>query len=251
MKRKLSIMCAFFVMTLCLPMWAYAGELPTVTFDGSKEMKYSYCDTTNFGDGFVNMLPGEERTQDIILKNTSSRAVDFYMKTEALRTFEEFNQTAGAAYHVTLTITDGNGTTTIYGGTEEDGSNRIGADEEGLGNLNGNVNEWYKVALLNGGEEAVITLKVSLDGESHDNSYMAAEGTFQFEFKAGYEDKENVITTVKQLEDVVVNEIVYVIKSVKTGDESQLYLWACGIGICGILLMTLIVLRKKGRKQEK
>ncbi len=232
-------------------MKSYAKDIPTATFDGSKEIKYNYSDTTNFGEGFINMMPGEERTQDIILKNTSDKAVDFYMKTETLRTFEEFNMTDGAAYHVTLTVQDMKGTTTIYGGAEADGSNRIGADEEGLGNLNGNVNEWYKVAALNGGEEATITLKVSLDGESHHNSYMAAEGTFQFEFMAGYEDKENVITTVKQLEDVVVNEIVYVVNSVKTGDSSSFFLWSGGIGLCAALLVVMIALKMKGRKQHE
>ena len=38
---------------------AFAQETPTVTFDGSSEMKYNYDNTQNFGTAFEEMLPGE------------------------------------------------------------------------------------------------------------------------------------------------------------------------------------------------
>ncbi len=247
MKRKLSILCMLFVMALGLPMVANAGETPTVTFDGSKEIKYNYEDTTNFGDGFVDMMPGEERSQEIILQNTSTVDVDFFMRTETIKTFEEVNKTSGAAYEILLTVTEGNETRVIYGGTEEDGSNRIGADDEGLGNLNGNVNEWLKVCDLNAGEKATITLKVTLDGESHTNSYMAAEGTFQFEFQAGYTEPW-IIYDYVEAEDTVISQVVYT-NGVKTGDSANPYLLIGGIGACAVLLIVLVVWKRKSKEE--
>lgn len=250
MKKRVFVLCMLCILVLSLPMVVCAADTPKATFDGSKEIQYNYDDTTNFGDGFVNMMPGETRSQDIILENTSDKTVDFYMKTETLKTFEEVKKTSGAAYQVMLTVTDSEGTRVIYGGSEEDGSSRIGADEEGLGNLNGNISEWFKVVTLNQKQQATVTLQVSLDGESHDNSYQAAEGTFQFEFKAGYDDVKNVVTIYEQLEDVVVNQIVYA-DSVKTGDNSALFQLIGGIGVCAVFLMMLLILKRRAKGEKE
>lgn len=250
MKKRLLILCMFCITVLSLPMITYAENTPRATFDGSTEIKYNYDDTTNFGDGFVNMMPGETRTQDIILDNTSEKIVDFYMRTETLKTFEEVKKTSGAAYQVMLTVTDPSGTRVIYGGTEEDGSSRIGADDQGLGNLNGNINEWFKVVTLDHNQQATITMKVSLDGESHTNSYMDAEGTFQFEFKAGYDDEDNVITIFEQLEDVIINEIIYA-NNVKTGESIVPLLLIGGIGICIVLLIVVLILKKREKEEAE
>ena len=126
MKKRLFVLCMLCILMLSLPMVVCAEDTPKATFNGSKEIQYNYDDTANFGDGFVDMMPGETRSQDIILENTSDKTVDFYMRTETLKTFEEVKKTSGAAYQVMLTVTDPEGTRVIYGGSEEDGSSRIG-----------------------------------------------------------------------------------------------------------------------------
>ncbi len=247
MKKRLKILCLICIAVLSLPMVVCAEATPKATFDGSAEIKYNYDDTTNFGDGFVNMMPGETRSQDIILENTSEEIVDFYMKTEILKTFEEVKKTSGAAYQVMLSVTGPQGSQVIYGGSEDDGSSRIGADEQGLGNLNDSMSDWFKVATLGYMQQATITMHVALDGESHTNSYQNAQGTFQFEFKAGYEDEDNVVTIFEQLEDVIVNQIVYT-NGVKTGDNAVPLLLAGGIGICVVLLIVVLILKKKEKE---
>ena len=250
MKKRIKFLCILCIAMLSLPMTVCAEETPKATFDGTNELKYNYDDTANFGDGFVNMMPGETRSQEIILENTSNKTVDFYMKTEILKTFEEVKKTSGAAYQVMLTITNPNGTGVIYGGSEEDGSGRIGADDQGLGNLNDSMGDWYMVATLEPTEEAVITLSVSLDGESHTNSYQSAEGTFQFEFKAGYDDRQTVFTIYEQLEDTIIEQIIYS-DVVKTGDNAMSSLWMLGIGLCGACLLVLIIIKKSEKGETK
>lgn len=248
MKKRVKILCMLCIAILSLPMVVCAAETPKATFDGSKEIKYNYDDTTNFGEGFVNMMPGETRSQDIILENISDKTVDFHMKTEILKTFEEVKETSGAAYQVMLSVTTEEGTSVIYGGSEEDGSGRIGADELGLGNLNDSMSDWFKVATLAPNKNAVITLQVELDGESHTNSYQDAQGTFQFEFKAGYDDADHVVTIYEKLEDVIVNQIVYT-NDVKTGDSASPFLLMGGIVACAALLMVVVFLKKKEKEE--
>jgi len=250
MKKRIKFLCILCIAMLSLPMTVCAEETPKATFDATTELKYNYDDTTNFGNAFINMMPGETRSQDIILENISNATVDFYMKTEILKTFEEVKQTSGAAYQVMLSVTDPNGTNIIYGGAEEDGSGRIGADDQGLGNLNDSMGDWYKVAELEPRTQAVITLTVSLDGESHTNAYQSAEGTFQFEFKAGYDDRNNVVTIYEQLEDTIIEQIIYS-DVVKTGDNAMSSLWMLGIGICGACLLVLLIIKKSEKGETK
>ena len=105
MKKLMTVFCMILTMVFGTSMGVFAAETPTVTFDGSEELKYNYSDTTNFGDAFVGILPGDEKTQEIILENTSDRAMDFYMEVEVLRALEEATQASNAAYPISLSVT--------------------------------------------------------------------------------------------------------------------------------------------------
>ena len=43
-------------------------------------------------------FPGDERTQQIILRNTSEKPTDFYMEVEVIKALEEASKASGAAY---------------------------------------------------------------------------------------------------------------------------------------------------------
>ena len=60
MKKLMTVFCMILTMVFGTSMGVFAAETPTVTFDGSEELKYNYSDTTNFGDAFVGILPGDE-----------------------------------------------------------------------------------------------------------------------------------------------------------------------------------------------
>ena len=125
MKKRIMALSMILTLVFGLSTVAYADDTtPTAVFDGSEEIKYNYQDTNNFGNAFSDMLPGEDRAQEIVLKNTSDKTVDFFMRTEVLKAFEDTEQRSNAAYQITLTVTQGSETITIYGGAEADGSVR-------------------------------------------------------------------------------------------------------------------------------
>ena len=249
MKKRIMALSMILTLVFGLSTAAYADDTtPTAVFDGSDEIKYNYQDTNNFGNAFANMLPGEDRTQEIVLQNTSDQSVDFFMRTEVLKAFEDTEQRSNAAYQITLTVTKGADTTTIYGGAEADGSVRVGGDEQGLKNMNGSLNDWLKLATLTKGENAVIRLQVYLDGESHSNDYQAAEGTFQFEFRAGYEEptvikqqNQDKVVTKTVVTDGPVNRIV---RLVQTGDNAPIFLFVL-LAVAAVIVLAVVVVKTK------
>lgn len=231
---------------------SYAADTPTVTFDGSADLKYNYEDTSNFGMNFNDMMPGETKSQDIILQNTFDHTVDFYMKSEAIQAFEDLKSASGAAYQVKLTVTKGQEIQTIYGGSADNGGAWIGGDMSGLRDMNGNVTEWFMVATLAKGESAVITLNVMLDGETHTNDYQDAQGVFQFEFRASYDDPE-VITKVVQEPDKVVSKekAGTVVTRVKTGDMTVILPYVIAAAAAAFLIIVIIWRKKKQGQKYK
>ena len=174
------------------------------------------------------------------------------MRTEVLKAFEDTEQRSNAAYQITLTVTQGSETITIYGGAEADGSVRVGGDEQGLKNMNGSLNDWLKIAALTKGENAVIRLQVYLDGESHSNDYQAADGTFQFEFRAGYEEptvirqqNQDKVVTKTVITDGPVNRIV---RLVQTGDNAPVFLFLL-LAVAAVIVLIVVVV-KKNKKED-
>ena len=257
MKKKIIAFGMILALMLGLSTIAYAAEeTPTVTFDGSEDIKYNYEDTDHFGTDFNDMQPGEERVQEMLLKNTSKKSVDFFMRTEVLKAFEDAKKASEAAYQISLTITRDGKTETIYGGNESDGTARIGADENGLRDMNGSLQEWLLVANLKPSRTATLKMTVLLDGESHTNDYQAADGTFQFEFRAGYDDAppQTEIVTEKQADKIVHNKVITpgpvnkVVRQVKTGDDTPFEIWILAAGASLLVVILGIVF---GRKKEQ
>lgn len=232
---------------------AFAEETPTATFDGSSEIKYNYDDTTNFGTAFEGMMPGEERTQEILLENTYSRTVNFYMQQEVIRAFEDTVDASGAAYDISLVLVKGSEEDVIFGGNEEGGTGRVGGDEEGLANLNDAMEGWIYLTALEPNETASLQMTVRLDGESNTNAYQSASGTFDFQFRATYDDPETVyekgetqhVTKEVKGEDVVTK----IVRTVKTGDNAPILILSAAGAAAVLLLIVLLVIRRRKEKE--
>ncbi|MCI9485854.1 MAG: hypothetical protein HFI64_02575 [Lachnospiraceae bacterium] len=74
MRKRMLVLGMVLSLLFGMSVTAYGADLPTATFDGSDEIKYNYSALENFGSAFSDMLPGEERSQEIVLKNTGSQA---------------------------------------------------------------------------------------------------------------------------------------------------------------------------------
>ena len=234
-----------------------AGPLK-VSFDGEA---IQYQGMEDFAENFSDMYPGESRTQEIQIQNQGNKEAEFYLQPSVLQSFEETVDASGAAYNISLKLHTKEGDYTLFGGTEEDESARIGGDGEGLGNLNDAIADWIFLTRLQPQETASLEMMVALDGESNTYAYQNALGTFQFEFGVDFPspapqaepeiipqyvkgDPEYVTRTVKG-DDIVTR----VVKRVKTGDTAPiLALSAAGIAALAILI---IVGKKKGRKADE
>ncbi len=261
MKKLMTVFCMILTMVFGTSMGVFAAETPTVTFDGSEELKYNYSDTANFGDAFVGILPGDERTQEIILENTSDRAMDFYMEVEVLRALEEATQASDAAYQFSLSVTqegvNGGEPQMIYGGGAESQA-WIGGDKEGLANIN-EVLEQYgerglKVATLEPGQQAVISLSAMLDGMTGGNTYQDVQGTFQFAFHASDDTPDPVTEEVKGKDKVVKKTVKEadktVVRKVKTGDPTALLPVLALLGVSVLVILVVLFINKNKKKSK-
>ena len=76
MKKRIAGLCMTLALVFGMSMGVYAADTPVATFDGSGQIKYNYDYNEDFGDAFEGMLPGDERTQQIILRNTSEKPTE-------------------------------------------------------------------------------------------------------------------------------------------------------------------------------
>lgn len=263
MKKKILGICMIAALVSGVSVQGYAadGRTPEAVFDGSSEIKYNYDADGSFGSAFEGMLPGDERTQEIILRNTDERTVDFYMEVDVIKALEEASEASGAAYQFSLTVTQegvNNGEAqTIYGGAGDEDAWIGGEGSKGLGDINEVLEEYgangIKVAALKQGEEARVALKVMLDGITGGNDYQSLEGTFGFAFHASYDDPEVVTQTVKGKDTVITKTVreadKTIIERVKTGDPAAIVPLAILMTGCAAVIVYLIAARKK-KSQE-
>ncbi|MCI8401422.1 MAG: LPXTG cell wall anchor domain-containing protein [Lachnospiraceae bacterium] len=260
------------------------GQVPEVIFDGTQEIRYeNYDSSANFGTKFQNMLPSEERVQEILLKNESERTVDFFMDTEILESLQQVAD--DASYHVKLEVVRGSESTVIFGagaqavtvgGTSGEGR-AVQDGNQGLKELNDTLSGYRMVTTLGRGEEAVVRLSITLDGETGSNSYQAQTGQIQFRFQVGYNEPEVVnqvvnrpnppqVQTVTEqrtvYRDSVTGEIVSPEEaqrmmvtgnnrtSVNTGDQTPVIPLMAMAGGAALVIVLLLIKKKKEEKQE-
>lgn len=164
----------------------------TVAFDG-KAMK---------SDGTADMLaqvsklqPGDSVVFNIDLFNDFDQAADWYMKTEVLRTMEELADNGGGSYAYDLTYTSPAGekrviytNDTVSGDSDKD-------DTNGLFDATGAMREMFFLDTLPADSHAAIVMSVSLDPESHGNSYFDTAAKLQISFAAEPKASNNVPPT--------------------------------------------------------
>ena len=247
MKKRLLCLVTLMVLLISTSMTAFAKDIPTITFDGGKTLENG-LESADFEDTFKGMLPGEERTQSIVLKNTDKNTVDYYMSMKILKAFEDFEQAAGAAYSVKLSVAQGEKETLIYG-TGVDATTIGGVDGKGLYDLNGSLNDSFLVATLATGESATVKLSIAIDGESFGNGYNMVrsdvkefQGITEFQFFVSYDD-EVVATNESASQGTGVLGAEYG----KTGDVSPITIYVIIGAVALIVILAAVVVRRRAK----
>ena len=154
------------------PVTAYASEVPggeewQVTFNGKK--LESNFDNKDVVDQAKGLLPGDQVTLELSLKNAAGRPANWYLSNEIEKSFEEPGEGAagraasasGGAYTYILTYQDASGRQELYN------SNRIGGESKenaGLREVEESLKDYLYLGRLNAGQEGVLRLEVILDG---------------------------------------------------------------------------------------
>ena len=80
--KKLIKIIVFTVILFFFFLPASVSAASNVTFEGESDKLVFIPESRDLFGNFKNIFPGETRTQNILLKNTSSRKLDFYLKIE-------------------------------------------------------------------------------------------------------------------------------------------------------------------------
>ena len=207
----------------------YADKYTDYTEDGDKgafvvyfnkngkELNSSFDETSQkeLNEYLKGMQPGDEATVDFILRNDYEKEVLWWMKNDALRTFEEDrysrNSIAGGNYTYKLTY-DGNDlyTSDTVGGELDKDDTKTGLDI-----ATNALNTDYDLGMIKPGETKKVTLYFKLDGETQKNNYQDVLGRLQVRF--GVEIPEPGQDVIKRYEGEP--KYVYV---PYTGDSSDL-----------------------------
>lgn len=209
------------VMLSCAPVVAAQDTL--VTFEGDSQ---KFITQEGSSEGFEDMQPGETRSVTVRLKNDNNSTMDFFMSTEILDNIAEKGN-KDAVYDFSISRDNDTFFATVIGAS----GNTIG--EEYLTDDNN-----IKLATLAKGEESLVTISLSLDGDSTENTYMNQEGQIKLRFSAG--------TPVENLGETQ-TIIQRVVNYVKTGDSAPYVLMG---GLLVVSALGIIIFVKKSKKKE-
>ena len=172
MKRLgLSILTAL-VLLLSLTVTAVAAEadnnedLGSLEYTGTKLIASS--DFADLNDYLSGMEPGDSVLFTVTLKNNGTEDADFWMKNDAIQSFEDNKKASGGAYTYILS----------YNGEELSNNETVGGDvaddlakRGGLHEATEALKEFFFLDTLKSGASAKVTLYVALDGLTQGNSY--------------------------------------------------------------------------------
>lgn len=224
MKSKNSLKSLIIIIMIMMSMTTIHGADTNIIFDGNAEDFIFLNGSQDLFDNFKNIMPGEIREQDIVLKNTDHRELRFYLSAKVIDSLDK--DTSGLSiYNISITNEDEE----FYRGTLDD-----------LAKLSaGRMSEDTLLATLQKGETTTIKMTLEVNGDSMDNTYQNREGLIQFKF------------SVEELDDAttIIEVVKNIYQQVRTGDISVI---TPMIGlIAGSGLVIIYLLRRKKDKEDR
>ncbi|MBQ3481483.1 MAG: DUF11 domain-containing protein [Oscillospiraceae bacterium] len=239
MKKSLFAFVLILSLLLALPLSVSAEHLSggdgwLVEFTKDEKLVSNFS-SSSIADIASGLQPGDDVTFTITLRNTSGKTADWYILNEIVRSLEDSQAKAnGGAYTYVLTYAPSAGSTVTIYDSETVGGELNGTEPEGLHGVDSALKNYIALESMANGKTGVVTLKVSLDGETQGNGYQDSMADLRMRFAV-----EVTPTNV-----------------VKTGDErmniSPFYI---GMAVSGLLFMALavdgILQRKKQGGESK
>ncbi len=191
------------------------------------------------GDEFDGIRPGETRSMTLSLENSSAESMKFYISGEILENIAA-SGSKNAIYD--FTITKGKETSPFFAAVIGGGSR---ADNISVGAEYLTSDNQILLDTLSKGEKVDITITLSLDGDSADNTYMEQQGTIQLTFMADTLASYPPIRVI----DYITGTASHVINVVRTGDVLPYMMVFCLALIAGAGGIFLFIRRKQVRQE--
>ena len=263
MKKKLFGLLLAAALILSMTVSVFADDLKGgdgwyVNFTGVNPLETNFT-SKDMTEAASAMEPGDNITFTVTVKNTKSagQAVNYYMKNEIIKSFEE-GEANGAAYKYKLSYKSPDGTESVFYDNTS-----VGGDDSttGLVDVNSDISDYFYFDQLDYGKEGVVTLYVELDGDTQGNDYWntLAELNLQFQVEEVEEKEDDKVvteTTVIPGETVTIthnnNNGNTHYSSPTTGDSTKslpLYIAMAVVGIA-VLAFAIILLAKRRRSEE-
>lgn len=223
MKKTIISLLLILCLTLGLGAAAWAAGEPggTVQFDG-KAIKSSFSTATLSGPEGA-MKPGDDAKIVIELQNTGKETVDWWLKNTVLENF--LATEAGGAYDYSIKY-EGKA---LYDGEYVGGTSTYAESKKGLKSINSTLKDYLYVGSMGAGKSGTLEVTIKLEGDTQVNAYKNSLAKIRLDF------------AVELASD----------KVVKTGDETNIIPYLTAAAISGVVLLVLAIVKldKKGKKQ--
>ena len=240
MKKKVFAFILVLSLILALPLAVSAdhrsgGSDKRVEFTKDEKLVSNFS-SSSLADEARGLQPGDDITFTITLINTSGKTADWYVLNEIVNSLEDTQKkAAGGAYSYLLTYAPSAGTPVTIFDSKKVGGELKENEPEGLHGVDTALKNYIALETMRTGKSGVVTLKVSLDGETQGNSYQDSIADLRLRFAV---------------------EVTPTGKIIKTGDESiKLSPFYIGMAVTGVLFMALAVdgflQRKRQRGESK
>lgn len=218
----------------------------TVTFTQSENMDCNF-NSEDIAQLVSDIQPGDTARMAVTLSNENSRSTDWYMTTKILRSLEEAAENAkGGAYAYTLTYTSPSDETTTFFSSDTVGGESSAGEDVGLHEVSDITSEYFYLGTLTKGQEGLVQLDVTLDGETQGNSYQDTLADLSMDFAVEFtpdngEPVRNIVNVGKTA------------SFAQTGDQFLNIMFVMGgIAVLGIIVLIIAIIgRRKANKARR
>lgn len=247
-KRILSVLLAMVVLAAA-PMEASAETIQgssdwQVTFDG-RRMESNFT-SVDLDETVYELLPGDTAEITLALRNTGSKASDWYMSNQIISSLEDGSSANGGAYAYVLSYVGADGEETEFYNSETVG----GEDANGLHGATDSLEEYFFVDRIPADARGQLSLRITLDGETQGNNYQNTLAQLQMSFAAEEAVSEDEPTTI--FREIRNSGTTTRIQTVKTGDNNDMILYISLAALAlGLIIIVIVMQRLKREKEEQ
>lgn len=212
------------------------------------------------------LQPGDSAKFTVDLYESYDGAADWYMKNEVLKTMEksftDANSNSGGSYSYKLTFINPAGEEKVILTNEVVSGDAGSGTTKGLFDATEATGDWFFLETLAAKARAKVILEVSIDGETHGNTYFDTNAVLKLSFAAepnatdpgvpgngGDTPKDEEKPTQTQTDKPKKADNPQ--KLSQTGDNIRMGIVALIVVLAGIVLVVAIVRRRKSDQDSK